>query len=171
MYAGVVDATPVVARVGRALERHGLEAVLIGNAAAAMHGAPVTTIDLDFLFRRTRTNLKKLEAVAAELDATIYSPFYPASKMLRMMNDDESLQVDFLGEAHGVRSFEGVRNRAQRLKVGNSTVWVADLADIIKMKKATDRPRDRAVLEILEKTLEAIQAKPEGKTRTTPKAK
>jgi len=39
------------------------------------------------------------------------------------------------------------------------------------MKKATDRPRDRAVLEILEKTLEAIQAKPEGKTRATPKAK
>jgi hypothetical protein len=31
---------------------------------------------------------------------------------------------------------------------------VADLADIIRSKRAADRPRDRAVLEILEKALD-----------------
>ena len=40
-------------RVLRAMRRHDLEAVLIGNAAAALHGAPVTTIDFDFMFRDT----------------------------------------------------------------------------------------------------------------------
>jgi hypothetical protein len=34
--------------------------VLIGNAGAALHGAPVTTVDFDFLFRRTARNLQKL---------------------------------------------------------------------------------------------------------------
>ncbi len=33
-------------------------------------------------------------------------------------------------------------------------LWVADLADIIKSKRAAGRPRDRAVLEILEKALD-----------------
>lgn len=165
-----MDATDIVARVGRAIERQGLEAVLIGNAGAAMHGAPVTTIDLDFLIRRTPANRKKLTAIAAELGATLYTPFYPVSKVLRMMNDEETLQVDFMDEVSGIRSFEDVRKRAQRVPVSDATICLASLADIIKMKKATNRPRDRAVLEILEKTLETITARQESKTGTAPKA-
>jgi uncharacterized protein YaiI (UPF0178 family) len=41
-----VDAAPVLTAVSRALRQHKLEAILIGNAAAALQGAPVTTIDL-----------------------------------------------------------------------------------------------------------------------------
>jgi predicted nucleotidyltransferase len=81
-----------------------------------------------------------------------------------MMNDDETLQVDFVDEVSGIRSFEGVRKRAHTMEVEGAAVRVADLADIIKMKKAADRPRDRAVLEILEKTLAAITAHQERKT-------
>ena len=54
-----MDATLIVARVARAIEAHGLESILIGNAAAALHGAPVTTIDLDFLIRRPAANRTK----------------------------------------------------------------------------------------------------------------
>jgi hypothetical protein len=38
-----------------------LEAILIGNAAAAIQGAPVTTVDFDFMFRATPANLAKLK--------------------------------------------------------------------------------------------------------------
>ena len=40
-----------------AMNQNRLEAVMIGNAAAALHGAPVTTIDVDFMFRATPHNL------------------------------------------------------------------------------------------------------------------
>jgi predicted nucleotidyltransferase len=159
-----VDATDIIARVAGAIEHRKLDAVLIGNAAAAMHGAPVTTIDLDFLIRSAPANRKKLQAVASDLGATLYQPFYPVSKVIRMMNDDETLQVDFMDEVSGVRSFEGVRKRAQTVRVGQAAVRIANLADIIKMKRAANRPRDRAVLEILEKTLEAITTAREAKT-------
>jgi hypothetical protein len=42
-----MDAAPLLAEVGRQLREVGLEAVLIGNGAAALQGAPVTTIDFD----------------------------------------------------------------------------------------------------------------------------
>jgi hypothetical protein len=117
-----MDATAIVARVAKAIERHGLEAVLIGNVGGAMHGAPVTTIDLDFLIRRTPASRKKLAAIAADLGATLYTPVYPVSRVLRMMNDDETLQVDFMDEVDGIKSFEAIRKRANRLRVGDSTV-------------------------------------------------
>ena len=57
-----MDAKPALVEVGRALIAVSLEAVLIGNAAAALQGAPVTTVDFDFLFRGTPRNLAKLRA-------------------------------------------------------------------------------------------------------------
>ncbi len=38
-----MDAAPLLTRVAQLLDRHGLEPVLIGNAAPALQGAPVTT--------------------------------------------------------------------------------------------------------------------------------
>jgi predicted nucleotidyltransferase len=154
----MVDASDILARIARVLERNGLEAVLIGNAGAAVHGAPVTTVDIDFLYRRTPANLRKLKQIAKALGATLYAPFYPASAMLRMMNDDETLQVDFMDQVSGIRSFEGLRKRARHVTIADTSLLVADLADIIRMKRAANRPKDRAVLEILDKTLEAIKA-------------
>ena len=149
-----MDATPLLAEVGRRLQKVGLEAVLIGNAAAALHGAPVTTVDFDFLFRRTPRNLRKLKALARALGATILRPYYPASEMYRVTREEDGLQVDFMTTIHGIRSFEGVRARADAMEIAGIAIQVASLGDIIKSKRAARRPRDLAVLEILEKTFE-----------------
>jgi hypothetical protein len=148
-----MDAAPLLARIAALLDRHGLEAVLIGNAAAALQGAPVTTVDLDFLFRKTPANLKKLKALAAELDAVIFKPEYPVSGLLRVARDSDGLQLDFMTAIDGIRSFEGLRKRASAVRFGETTLYVAALADIIKSKAAAGRPRDLAVLGILETTL------------------
>jgi hypothetical protein len=69
-----MDASPILSRLAQVLAEHNLEAVLIGNAAAALHAAPVTTLDFDFLFRKTARNMRKLKAVADSLGAIVLRP-------------------------------------------------------------------------------------------------
>lgn len=145
-----MDAAPFLVEVGRALKAASLEAVLIGNAGAALQGAPVTTVDFDFLFRKTPRNLQKLKQFATRLGATVLRPYYPVSDMFRVVRDD-GLQVDFMGTVHGLRSFEGVRARATIVTLEDATIAVASLGDIIRSKRAAGRPRDLAVVEVLEK--------------------
>ena len=148
-----MSGTPLLTLILAALAEVRLEAILIGNAAAAIHGAPVTTVDFDFMFRATPGNITKLKRFARRLDAVILRPYYPASALFRVMNDDHGLQVDFMPVIHGVRSFDSLRAKAGRIQLDKYPLLLADLADIITSKRAAGRPRDKAVLEILEKTL------------------
>jgi hypothetical protein len=157
----------MLARIAALLERHGLEAVLIGNAAAALQGAPVTTIDVDFLFRKTPANLKKLKAIASDLDAVILRPYYPVSGLFRIARDDDGLQLDFMTVIDGIPSFEGLRKRATTMRFEDARLYVATLADIIRSKKAAGRARDLAVLPLLEKTVEKAARHPQSQTRSS----
>jgi hypothetical protein len=148
-----MDARPLLDSVVAALAEVRLEAILIGNAAAAIQGAPVTTVDFDFMFRATPVNLAKLKKFAGRLDAMILRPYYPMSALYRVMNDDRGLQADFMPAIHGVKSFNSLRSRAEKMELSGHGLWVANLVDIIASKRAAARPRDKAVLEILEKTL------------------
>jgi hypothetical protein len=154
-----MDARPQLERIADALAEVRLECILIGNAAAALHGAPVTTLDFDFFFRDTPTNRRKLVQFAKELGAMVLRPYYPASSLFRVTDDELTLQADFMGAIHGVRSFEGARKRSTTMKVGAHELQVLALEDILKSKRAADRPKDRAVLHVLEATLRARRAK------------
>jgi hypothetical protein len=149
-----VNAEPFIAEIAAHLQRLHFEVVLIGNAAAALQGAPVTTVDFDFMFRKTPVNMRKLKDLAVALHATILRPYYPASDLYRVVRDDDGLQLDFMATVHGIRSFAGLRERATALHFGGSSLLVATLADIIRSKKAARRPRDLAVIDTLEKTYE-----------------
>ena len=106
-----MNAAPILIRVARVLRETGLEAVMIGNAAAALQGAPVTTVDVDFLFRKTPANLRKLKKVAVKLGAVIFKPYYPPRDFLRLYADDDEVQLNFLTERGG-RSYVSVRTVA-----------------------------------------------------------
>jgi predicted nucleotidyltransferase len=147
-----MNAAPLLQKIARVMQECGLEAVLVGNAAAALQGAPVTTLDFDFMFRETPANLRKLRRLADKLDGSILRPYYPASKLYRLVNDDRGIQLDFMSALHGIRSYEGLRSRASCVTLGGSQLYVAALGDVIRSKRALGRPRDKAVLEILEKT-------------------
>jgi len=88
-------ARPILFRLARILHEHGLEAILVGNAAAALRGATVTTIGFDFHFRKTPRNIAKLKAVTKSLDAVLWKAVYPRSGMYRLTRDRDLLQVNF----------------------------------------------------------------------------
>ncbi len=155
-----MSAIPTLATLMHAIHREKLEVVLIGNAAAVMHGTPVTTLDFDFMFRDTPVNLRKLKRVADAIEATIMRPFYPVSKFYRMVDDSTGLQADFMPVIHGVKSFESLRLRAEERKVGSLSLLIASLDDIIASKKCAGRDRDLAVLPVLEKTRREALPKP-----------
>lgn len=152
-----MTAEPVLRLIAGLLARHRLDAVLIGNAAAALQGAPVTTLDFDFMFRKTPANLRKLRRFADDLEAVVFMPYYPASELYRIARDRDGLQLDFMAKIDGIRSFEGLRSRADVARFGKHELRVASLPDIIKSKQAADRPQDRAVLPVLRRTVREKQ--------------
>jgi predicted nucleotidyltransferase len=148
-----MTAEPLLKLAAKLMARHRLDAVLIGNAAAALNGAPVTTVDLDFFLRDTTRNVRKLSAIAADIGAPLEQPFYPASHLYRIVRSKDALQFDFMTAIAGIRSFEGVRERASVVKFGDHPLRVAALADIIRSKAAANRLEDRAVLPVLRRTV------------------
>lgn len=151
-YDRTMDAQPELALVARALNEHGLEAILIGNMAAALHGAPVSTIDIDLFFRKTARNMQKLKLVARTLEAVILRPYYPVSALFRLQRESDGLQIDFMAHIDGVKSYEGVRDRAGVHQVGGQKLLTASLDDIIRSKTAAGRGKDLAVIDMLKKT-------------------
>jgi len=132
-----MNASPLLIKIARTLHMVRLEAVMVGNAAAALHGAPVTTLDIDFMFRKTPTNMRKLKA-----------------SLYRVVNEDTGMQIDFMSILHGIKSFENIRSDAVKVEFEGYALKVASLEKIIRSKKTLGRPRDLAVIEILEKTLD-----------------
>ena len=151
-----MNASLILEKVAKALYETKLEVVLIGNAAAAIQGAPVTTIDLDFMYRKTPLNREKINQLAQKLNGTVSQPF-ALSSMLRL-EAKEGIHIDFLDSVDGVKSFASIRSRSQSVKIDKHKVLVSSLEDIIKSKEACGRLKDIAVLELLKQTLVEQQA-------------
>lgn len=152
-YASAMNAEPLLSEIARAMSEEKLEAVLIGNAAAALQGSPVTTQDMDFCFRATKINIRKLEALAHRLKATTNRPHEPVSDMIRMEREDQGMQIDFLPDNSIGAGLASLRSRATRMVVGGYPLWVADLEDVAAGKRRAGRPKDKAVLHVIEATI------------------
>ncbi len=138
-----------------------LEAVVIGNSASMLNGAPVTTQDIDLLIRDTRTNRRKLARFAGEIGGSAPTP---VSELSRVEWIEGRLAVPI--EIHydrisGGLTFSSVRSRARLVAVGEEKLRVATLADVIRSKEAAGRKKDRAVLPVLRDTL-AVKKKLES---------
>jgi len=142
-----MDAQPELALLAKALNEHGLDAILIGNMAAALHGAPVSTIDIDLFFRKTPRNMQKLKLVARTLEAVILRPYYPVSALFRLQRESDGLQIDFMAHIDGVKSYEGVRDRAGVHQFGRQPLLVASRGDIIRSERTNVLENGLAVLE------------------------
>jgi hypothetical protein len=142
--------------IADALKRSGLaQAVLIGNMAAAVHGASVLTDDFDYLVPPLTDLPRRIRVLAALLGADIFPPKKPYGTTMLFI-EETNTQIDLLRNMDGIPSFRSLRTRARPDPRLADTV-VASLRDVIRSKRAAGRPKDLAVLPELEATLREIE--------------
>ena len=140
------------------LNRHGVRYVLIGGFAGKLHGSSALTVDVDICYARDDDDLERLVAALRELHATLRGadsnlPFQLDARTLR--NGDaftfvtDAGDLDIIGTPAGTGGYEELARSSVRLDLEPVEVDVASIDDLISMKRASDRPRDQAHLEIL----------------------
>ncbi len=145
----------------RALAAEDVDAIVVGLLSGVLQGAPVTTADVDIVHRRTPENVERLLKVLERVNA-----FYrhdqrrlrpKASHLLgpgHQLLETDFGDLDCLGEIDGGRSFEDLEPHATRLALGKDlTVLALNLSELVEVKRRAGRPKDLAVLPVLEATL------------------
>lgn len=146
-------------RLVAALNRHRVRYVVIGGIAAGLQGAAWTTADLDICYARDRANLETLADALAELAARPVEwpidapPPILDARALRHGGlwtlETRHGRLDLLGlPAPGI-DHAFLARTAERFEVDGEPILVARLETLIAMKRAADRPQDRAHLELL----------------------
>ncbi len=129
-----------VVTILRALRAAGLEAIIVGNAAAAIQGAPVTTQDVDLLVRDTPRNREQLERFCEELGVARPVSIGPLTRSETILGG--AWPIEILYDAlSGDLAFASVRSRSKSVVRGDVTAIVASLEDVIRSKEAPTGPR------------------------------
>lgn len=155
----------------RVLEEHRVEYVLIGGLAATLHGSPLRTGDADICPFSSEENLGRLADALNELGARIRSADAPEGlpltcdatflsnlEILNLVTRYGDLDISF--RPSGTAGYPELVRGSVRFDLEGLVVPVASLADIIRSKEASGRPKDAAMLPTL-RTL-ARQSKPRG---------
>jgi len=142
----------------RSLLDAGVQFVLIGGLAAQVHGSPSLTGDVDVCFAIDRDNLDRLasalmglaafrrelpEGVAAPLDARALRAGDVFTLTTRFGD------LDLLAHPEPGLDYEALVAGSLAAEILGVPVRVAGLDDLMAMKRAAGRPKDRIELEIL----------------------
>src|SRR5438552_18286133 len=104
--------------LARALRTARLQAVIIGNSASMLNGAPVTTQDMDLLIRDTRPNRRKLARFAEEIGGSAPMPVSELSKV-EWIEGRLAVPIEIhFDRISGGLTFSTLRSRAQPVMVG-----------------------------------------------------
>jgi hypothetical protein len=142
----------------RALQDAEVAAIVVGGAAAVIHGAPVTTQGLDIVPRLHPGDHERLLALFVGLDAR-FRPVLagrdlaPTREHLTaggQLNLITSLgPLDVRCRLHDARDYDALLPHSHQIVDGDLRVRVIDLDELIEIKRSTGRPRDQMVLPIL----------------------
>jgi len=147
----------------RALERHGVNFVVIGGAAAQSRGWPGRTDDIDVTPERSRENLSRLAAAVEELGAGFrvdrerypdgFRP--PGGVDWRTFRNQICVtfttphgDFDVVMLPDGTRGYEEIVATATRERVAGTTIAVpvASAETILHSKATANRQKDRETL-------------------------
>ena len=141
--------------------------VIVGGVAMRLLGSAHVTDDIDIAYAHEPQDLTNLVRVMTAHHARLRG----VPEDLPFIFDERSLQnvrnltlttdmgdVDILGEPAGVENFEGLWERAIEMEIEDEKVRVASVVDLMAMKRAANRPKDRQHLLELEDLLALINA-------------
>ena len=143
----------------------GVEFIVVGGVCAVLHGAPITTFDLDVVHRRTPENISRLVAALESLDA-----YYRGQGSRRLRPKAEYLAsdghhlfatrlgpLDVLGVIGKNCGYDELLPDTSALKFDQErSIRVLSLARLIEVKASVGRDKDKAVLPILQSTLDEL---------------
>lgn len=146
----------------RKLASNQVEFVVVGMMAGVLRGAPVLTLDLDLVHRRTPENVKRLLQVLSELQAAYrHDPRGLRPGESHLMSDGHQLlstrlgDVDCLGTVGHGKTYEDLLDHAPEISLGDALrVKVIDMPTLIQLKEEAGRPKDLAALPVLRATLD-----------------
>ena len=140
------------------LEDNGVRHIVIGGIAAATHGSPTVTGDLDVCYSREGDNLDRLATALRQLDARLRGApddvVFPLDGPRLAAGDHFTFTTrlgdfDCMATPSGVAGYDELRANAVDVDLDGLTVAISSIDDLIRMKRAAGRPKDRVELEIL----------------------
>lgn len=143
----------------RTFNAHGVRFVVIGGLATGLHGAAYTTFDLDICYERNAENHENLARALRELGATLRGapaglPFQLDAHTIAMGDsftfDTIVGAVDCLGTPSGTKGYRDLMQNALELEIKDVRAFVASVDDLLRMKRAAARFKDRAAIDLLE---------------------
>lgn len=152
--------TPSFRAILEVLNKHRVEYIVVGGVAAVIHGAPITTFDLDTLVRVDPANAEHLLQALSELEAryrehqTLLQPtrhdILAGGHMLLMTRAGPLDVLGFIGDG---QRYEDLQSSSSEIGMNFGTLRVLNLEELIRQKKALGRSKDRAVADLLEEVL------------------
>ena len=146
-----------------ALNREGVELIVVGGAAATAHGAARLTQDLDVVYARSDENMERMERALAPhhpylRGAPAGLPFvWDLATIRRGLNftlTTDLGDVDFLGEIVGGGRYQDLLAHAVTVEIFGIECRVLGLRKLIEVKRAAGRPKDLEAIAELEQLLE-----------------
>lgn len=132
--------------------------VVIGGLAAQVHGSPSLTLDVDVCFALDRDNLERLAGALADIAAVRrglpVGVTAPIDMRALRAGDVFTLRtrfgdLDLLARPDPFFDHAALVEHAILAEILGVRVRVASLDDLMAMKRAAGRPKDRIELEIL----------------------
>lgn len=149
--------TADVGKLLRRLSDAGVEFIVVGGAAAVLHGAPITTEDVEIVHRRTAANIARLKAVLDDLNAHVRelaNRKLPVSEAALAGEGHTLLNtslgpLDCLGTVVEGRGFEELLSHSQTGSDEGIEFRVVNLPMRIEIKTKTGRAKDQLMLPVL----------------------